>query len=74
MGHILGGIEVAWLKKDSSPFEAFAAEFADYADAALNMSGTGKFSGLKMLLQMVVEKIKPIFMAELISFFDFELP
>jgi hypothetical protein len=31
------------LEKGSSPFEAFVAEFVDYADAAFIMSGTGEY-------------------------------
>jgi hypothetical protein len=34
---------VAWLTGSSSPFEAFAAEYVDYADGAFDMSGTDEY-------------------------------
>jgi hypothetical protein len=34
---------VAWLKNDASIFEAFAAEYVDYADDPFSMSGTGEY-------------------------------
>lgn len=34
---------VVWLTDSSSPFEAFVAEYVDYADDAFDMSGTGEY-------------------------------
>jgi len=40
---VYNGGRVAWLQESSSPFEAFAAEYVDYADDAFAMSGTGEY-------------------------------
>ena len=40
---VYNGGRVAWLKDSSSPFEAFVAEYVDYADDAFAMSGTGEY-------------------------------
>jgi hypothetical protein len=37
------GGRIAWLKEDFVPFEAFGAEYVDYADGAFDMSGNGEY-------------------------------
>ncbi len=40
---VYDGGRIAWLIENSSPFEAFAAEYVDYADDAFEMSGKGEY-------------------------------
>jgi hypothetical protein len=40
---VYDGGRVAWVTESSAPFEAFVAEYVDYADAAFAMSGTGEY-------------------------------
>jgi hypothetical protein len=40
---VYDGGRIAWLNEDSAPFEAFVAEYVDYADDAFEMSGTGEY-------------------------------
>jgi hypothetical protein len=37
------GGRIAWLREGFVPFEAFGAEYVDYADGAFDMSGTGEY-------------------------------
>jgi hypothetical protein len=46
---VYDGGRVAWLDNDFIPFEAFAAEYVDYADGTFDMSGTDEyFQGLRI--------------------------
>jgi hypothetical protein len=38
---VYDGGRVAWIRGDFVPFEAFGAEYVDYADGSFDMSGTG---------------------------------
>ncbi len=50
---VYNGGRVAWIKGDFVPFEAFAAEYVDYADGAFDMSGNGEhFWGLRAGVQV----------------------
>jgi hypothetical protein len=40
---VYNGGRVAWIQDDFIPFEAFAAEYVDYADGWFDMSGTGEY-------------------------------
>lgn len=40
---VYNGARVAWVGEDLIPFEAFAAEYVDYADGSFDMSGTGEY-------------------------------
>jgi len=46
---VYNGGRIAWLKDDFVPFEAFGAEYVDYASGTFDMSGTDEyFWGLRM--------------------------
>lgn len=55
---VYNGGRIAWIEEDFVPFEAFGAEYVDYADGAFDMAGTGEyFWGLRAGMRLQQEQL-----------------